>query len=103
MMKSVSEDVSILEERLKENSVIEKVYLKELERKRIENHQLKKDLENAKAYLPHNTKVTTTTTHKPLPTPTHRETDKKEKYHHELGAVKQETHLQTKKYMKAGK
>ena len=30
MMKSVSEDVSILEERLKENSVIEKVYLKEL-------------------------------------------------------------------------
>jgi hypothetical protein len=34
IFKAVSEDMSILEERLKENSVIEKVYLKELERKR---------------------------------------------------------------------
>ena len=34
IFKTVTEDISILEERLKENTVIEKVYLKELERKR---------------------------------------------------------------------
>lgn len=33
-----------LEGRMKENSVIEKVYLKELERKRNENKNLKKEL-----------------------------------------------------------
>lgn len=40
----------ILEERLKENNVIEKVYLKELERKRNENKNLKKELESIKLY-----------------------------------------------------
>ena len=34
IFKAVSEDMSVLEQRLKENSVIEKVYLKELQRKR---------------------------------------------------------------------
>lgn len=34
IFKAVTDDMGILEERLKENSVIEKVYLKELERKR---------------------------------------------------------------------
>lgn len=34
IFKAVTDDMGILEERLKENSVIEKVYLKQLERKR---------------------------------------------------------------------
>ena len=34
IFKVVTEDIGILEDRLKENTVIEKVYLKELERKR---------------------------------------------------------------------
>jgi hypothetical protein len=34
LFKTVTEDMSVLEDRLKENTVIEKVYLKELERKR---------------------------------------------------------------------
>lgn len=35
---------------MKENNVIEKVYLKELERKRNENKNLKKELQNIKLY-----------------------------------------------------
>lgn len=42
IFKLVSDDVKTLEERLKENNVVEKVYLKELERKRTENKNLKK-------------------------------------------------------------
>ena len=34
LFKTVTEDMNVLEDRLKENTVIEKVYLKELERKR---------------------------------------------------------------------
>lgn len=44
IFKAVTEDMTVLEERLKENTVIEKVYLKELERKRNENKILKKEL-----------------------------------------------------------
>jgi hypothetical protein len=34
IFKAVTDDMKTLEERMKENNVIEKVYLKELERKR---------------------------------------------------------------------
>lgn len=50
IFKTVTEDMTVLEERLKENTVIEKVYLKELERKRNENKNLKKELESIKVY-----------------------------------------------------
>lgn len=50
IFKAVSEDMSVLEQRLKENSVIEKVYLKQLQRKRNQNKLLKKELDNLKLY-----------------------------------------------------
>ncbi len=40
--------MDVLESRLNENKVIEKVYLKELERKRDENKVLKEELKNYK-------------------------------------------------------
>lgn len=53
IFKAVTEDMSILEDRLKQNTVIEKVYLKQLERKRTENKNLKKELQNIKLYGSH--------------------------------------------------
>ena len=50
IFKAVTQDIGILQERVKENTVIEKVYLKELERKRNQNKNLKKEIENFKLY-----------------------------------------------------
>jgi hypothetical protein len=40
----VTGDMQLLEEKVKENTVIEKVYLKELDRKRTENRKLRQEI-----------------------------------------------------------